>query len=256
MNPNQEPNAPGQPAGPGERVNVADIYPVMPDSNSPVAATDAAAPIRQAAQTEHEKAQDPPKKPKNEGWKSIVSTIMLFLLAPIIALTLTAFAFQSYQVDGQSMEASLQNNDRLIVNKVPRTLSRITHHAYVPNRGDIIVFNQAGLFDAGNGQVKQLIKRVVGLPGEQIEVRDGSITIYNKAHPDGVDPDQLGIYTITAPTTPGDVPLRTLGKDEIFVSGDNRGNSEDSRYFGPINADRIVGKLSFRIFPLSKAEKF
>ncbi len=200
-------------------------------------------------------SQPLPKKHRFESWKSIVSTILFFILALVIALSITAFTFQSYQVDGQSMETALQDRDRLIVDKIPRTWSRITRHAYIPKRGDIIIFNQSGLFNAGGNQEKQLIKRVIGLPGERVVVKDGQITIYNKQHTDGYNPDKTGKYIIAAPSTPGSVDLTLLAGD-IFVCGDNRTNSEDSRYFGPVNVNNIVGKLSFRILPIKKAQGF
>lgn len=257
MEPNQPQNVPPNPSGGGQKVNVNSVYPASPAAEDVLRAQVAAQGYHgQNSPAAVEDQSSAPKKTRREGLRSVLSTIALFLLAPLIALSLTAFAFQSYQVDGQSMETTLQNNDRLIVNKIPRTISRITHHAYIPHRGDIIVFNQAGLYDAGGNQEKQLIKRVIALPGEGIKVEDGQVTVYNKQHPNGFNPDQAGIYTIAAKETPGDVPLKTLGPNELFVSGDNRGNSEDSRYFGPINASRIVGKLTVRIFPLNNVQKF
>jgi len=193
--------------------------------------------------------------PKGESWRSVFGTVLLFLLAPIIAICIAAFALQSYQVDGQSMETTLQNHDRLIVDKVPRTWARLTHHAYIPKRGDIIVFNQAGLFDANGLAEKQLIKRVIGLPGDHVVINNGYITIYNAQHPEGFNPDTTGSYRIAAKTTPDNVDL-TLKAGQIFVCGDNRTNSEDSRFFGPVNADQIVGQLVLRIIPLSKSERF
>lgn len=198
----------------------------------------------------------PPKHKKSgESWRSVFGTVLIFLLAPLIAICIAAFCLQSYQVDGQSMETTLQNRDRLIVNKIPRTWARITGHNYIPKRGDIIVFNQAGLFDANGLAEKQLIKRVIGLPGDHIVVKDGSITIYNAQHPSGFNPDKTVGYHITATTTPGNVDI-TLKSGQIFVCGDNRPNSEDSRYFGPINSNQIVGQLLVRIVPVDKAERF
>ena len=188
------------------------------------------------------------------GWRSVLSTVLLFALAPITALAIAAFVIQSYQVDGQSMETTLQNNDRLIVNKIPRTWARITHHPYVPPRATIIIFNEN--LDLGNGlSEKQLVKRVIGLPGERVVVKDGKFTVYNTQHPEGFNPDLSGKYKITAPTTPGDVDV-TLTNDQLFVSGDNRTNSEDSRYFGPIALSQVVGKLSFRIIPISEIHHY
>lgn len=189
-----------------------------------------------------------------EDTKSVLSTLLLFLLAPLLAIFIAAYVAQSYQVEGQSMETTLQNNDRLIVDKWPRTWARISGHAYVPKRGDIIVFNQSGLSFGSSGS-KQLIKRVVGLPNERVIVKGGNITIYNQRHPSGFDPDKSDGYRLSSQVTPGDVDL-TLKSDEIFVCGDNRANSEDSRYFGPVKLNQVVGKLVFRVLPVSKAQHF
>lgn len=194
---------------------------------------------------------EPPRNSHN--WRGILSTIGLFVSAFIIAILLNTFVIQSYQVDGESMEPTLQNNDRLIVNKVPRSISRVDGHQYVPQRGDIIIFNEDGL--PGFVGTKQLIKRVIGLPGERVVVANGKITIYNQQHPNGFNPDTSDGYHIAAPTTVGNVDL-TLQNNQLFVCGDNRGNSEDSRYFGPINTNQVVAKLMFRILPLDKAKAF
>lgn len=200
-------------------------------------------------------ASSPPQPNLNNGhsWRNVASTVALFVAAFGVAILLNTFVIQSYQVDGQSMEPTLQNNDRLIVNKIPRTISRIDNHQYVPHRGDIIIFNQVGL-PSFIGE-KQLIKRVIGLPGERVVVADGKITVYNPAHPRGFNPDTSDGYTITAPSTVGNVDV-TLQKNELFVCGDNRSNSEDSRYFGPIKTSSVVAKLVLRILPLNQVNKF
>jgi signal peptidase I len=186
-------------------------------------------------------------------FRSLFSTILLFASAFAIAILLNTFVIQSYQVDGESMEHTLQNDDRLIVDKVPRTLSRITGHQYVPKRSDIIIFNEAGL--PGFVGQKQLIKRVIGLPGERVVVDNGRISVYNSEHPNGFDPDDSGKYQTSSPETTGNVDIR-LASDELFVCGDNRPNSEDSRFFGPIKTNQVVAKLVLRIMPLSDARKF
>lgn len=204
------------------------------------------------AAADHKHSATPPSK-AGVVW-SALSSIFVFLVIPvIIAMLLTAFFIQSYQVDGESMETALQDRDRLLVDKVPRTWARITGHKYVPRRGDIIIFNQTGLPDSL--YQKQLIKRVVGLPGDRVVVKNGAITIYNQANPGGFNPDISGKYKIASPQTRGDINV-ALGSNEIFVFGDNRDNSEDSRYFGPVNLDNVVGKLVVRILPLSKTEVF
>lgn len=192
----------------------------------------------------------------SDGWKGVLSTVLILLAAPAVALLLTAFIFQSYEVDGPSMESSLQNRDRLIVWKAPRTLSRITNHPYIPKRGDVIVFVKHGVFEQSGKQEKQLIKRVVGLPGDRVVVADGRITIFNKEHPEGYNPDSGHEFSqyIGALTT-GNVDL-VVPEGEVFACGDNRTNSLDSRSFGTIPSKDIVGKLTVRIFPINSFKSF
>ena len=202
--------------------------------------------------------EDLAKSAKNSGksaWGEFFSTIGILVTALVAALLIIAFVFRSYQVDGPSMENTLHNTDKLIIWKVPRTWSSITRHAYIPNRGDVIVFTESGLGQFGQEDSKQLIKRVIGLPGDRVVVRDGTITIYNKEHPTGFKPDQTLPYGKNIPTTSGSVDV-TLGKTQLFVSGDNRPDSLDSRAFGPIEANQVVGKLVVRVFPIGQAKVF
>lgn len=202
----------------------------------------------------HREAQ-PDLAPAQSGfnWRQWLPTTLILAAALILAFTLKAYIIQPYVVDGQSMETTLQDHDRLLVDKLPQTFAHISGHAYIPNRGDIIVFNQANL--PGYSGPKQLIKRVIGLPGDHVVIKDGQITIFNQDNPKGFNPDTSGDYIVEAPSTTGNTDL-ILGASQIFVCGDNRANSEDSRYFGPIKSSSIVGKLVLRIFPLSSAERF
>jgi signal peptidase I len=254
MNPNQTPqnNNQGQPTQGGTGMPLNDIYPANP---SPTAQQASYLPQNRPDNVNVPEPYASPPTSSHGGWRGVVSTILLLAIAPLIAFGITSYAIQSYQVDGESMETTLQNNDRLIVDKAPRTFARITGHQFIPHRGDIIIFNQANLPDTSFGQSKQLIKRVIGLPGERVVVKDGKITVYNTAHPEGFNPDTATGYKITAPTTTGEVDV-VLKSNQLFVCGDNRPNSEDSRYFGPISANDIVGKLSLRLLPINKAEKF
>ncbi|HEX9153692.1 MAG TPA: signal peptidase I, partial [Candidatus Saccharimonadales bacterium] len=176
-------------------------------------------------------------------------------IAPIIALFLTAFVFQSYQVDGPSMETTLFNGDRLVVLKVPRTWSRITGNAYVPNRGDVIIFHESEMSSFGQDSNKQLIKRVIALPGERIVVKNNKATVYNKANPKGFQPDQTLPYGSVIENTTGDID-KVVEKNHIFVLGDNRDNSLDSRAFGAVNTKDIVGKLILRVWPAGDMKAF
>ncbi len=203
----------------------------------------------------HDVNSTPKKGTRSEEIRNILSTVAVVLIAPILALLLSAFVFQSYQVDGPSMETTLNNNDRLIVWKTPRTWARITHHQYIPERGDVIVFSDPDIGDFGQNPNKQLIKRVIGLPGERVVVKDGKVTVFNKEHPQGFEPDATLPY--------GDVIINTVGNREdtipaghVYVMGDNRDNSLDSRSFGPVDANNIVGKLVLRVLPASDMKRF
>lgn len=196
-----------------------------------------------------------PQKAKGEGIKNILFTIAVLIGAPLFALVLTMFVFQSYRVDGISMETTLQNNDRLIIWKLPETIAKVRNQTHMPKRGEVIVFIKRGLPDE-NGQDKQLIKRVIGLPGDHVVVKDGSITVYNDEHPAGFNPDINQSFSAGINSqTNGNVDV-TVEAGQVFVCGDNRPHSLDSRFFGTVPASDIVGKLSFRIAPLSNTKHF
>lgn len=186
--------------------------------------------------------------------RNIISAVSLFLAAPLFALVLILFVIQSYEVDGPSMQETLHDNDLLIVSKIPKTISRLTGNAFIPPRYDIIIFSKDESFGLG-GQSRQLVKRVIGLPGERVVVNDGTVTVYNAENPDGFNPDENKEYSQTIQTTPGNVDV-TVPEGQLFVMGDNRTNSLDSRSFGPISYEDIVGELSLRLFPLNKAQTF
>jgi signal peptidase I len=95
----------------------------------------------------------------------------------------------------------------------------------------------------------------MALPGERVVVNNNVVTVYNKEHPNGFQPDKTLPYGKVIPDTTGNIDI-TLGKNQIFVCGDNRSNSLDSRSFGPVDLKNVVGKLVFRLLPLSHAEKF
>lgn len=230
---------------------------ILPTQNQPNASPQS--PQGQQPQYERPTVTPPvasaPRK-NHDGLKSIATTILILLLAPLLALLITTFAFQSYEVDGPSMEPTLQTKQRLIIWKVGRTWARITKSEYVPERGQVIVFIKRGLFDFKNSSEKQLIKRVIGLPGERVVVKDGVITIFNDMKPEGFNPDLLFPYGEPDETViEGNVDL-TVEPGHIFVVGDNRDNSLDSRSFGTVPVADIVGTLSSRILPLSDARKF
>ncbi len=198
-----------------------------------------------------------PPSDNKKSRKDLLSTLAVIVAAPLIALTIVAFVFQSYEVEGPSMESTLSNKDRLIVVKIAKTWSKITGHAYVPDRNDIIVFNrqEISIANSGTPSQKQLIKRVIGIPGDRVVIKDGIVTIFNNAYPAGFNPDKVGPQVSAITSTQGEVN-EVVGADQVFVLGDNRGNSLDSRVFGPVSSSDIVGRLAVRILPLDQKKTF
>jgi signal peptidase I len=193
--------------------------------------------------------QQMPKKRKEGGLVSFVATLAVaFVLVQVINM----FFFQSYKVFGSSMFPTLHDGDRLIISKVGKTGARILGKDYEPKRGDIIVFIDPQRDDL------QLIKRVIGLPGERVVVKDGSLTVYNQANPNGFNPDTTGEYTADLPATSGENDV-TVPEKNLFVSGDNRegSNSLDSRNeLGTVPEELVVGTLKVRLFPFDSAKFF
>lgn len=180
---------------------------------------------------------------------AFVASIVLF------ASLINLFIFQSYYVDGTSMEPTLAPNDRLIVNKIPKTWANITNQQYTPQRGDIVVFDSP----LTNLPKEQLIKRVIALPGEKIQIKDGTIIVYNQENSNGFKVDEE--LRLNLGQTSSDLysqRVTTIPEDHIFVVGDNRkpGGSFDSREFGPIETSKLVGELEIRILPMSDAKFF
>ncbi len=158
------------------------------------------------------------------GFREMVETI---LPAVLIALLIHLFLAQATRVEGYSMEPTLFGHQRLVIEKV-------SYHLHPPQRGDIIVIH------VPNYGREMLIKRVIGLPGETIEVANGQVLINGQAL---AEPYLRSV-------TRGDYPPLTVPKDAVFVMGDNRNNSNDSRAFGPISFDNIVGKAWVRYWPV------
>lgn len=177
-----------------------------------------------------------------------------FILTVVIAAALiNNFVFQSYYVDGSSMTPTLENDDRLIIDKIGKTVATVQGQPYIPERGQIVVLDSSLLDQYGRNE--QLIKRVIGLPGDTITIRDGTVTIKNKEHPEGFNVDQ-NLKLAVEPTYSASPIQVTIAEGELYVLGDNRiaNGSFDSRSFGPITSDKIQGHLIARIFPFDRVQ--
>ncbi len=165
--------------------------------------------------------------------KEIMSWIGCFAVAIAAALFIVTFIGQRVQVDGRSMEPTLQDRDNLICDKVSYRFSD-------PERYDIVIIYPDGEKD------KRWIKRIIGLPGEEVRI-DEAGTIYINGEP---LEESYGKEVIEDPGM-AIAPIQ-LGEDEYWVMGDNRNHSSDSRVIGPVPKSRILGKAFVRIFPFNK----
>jgi len=200
----------------------------------------------------------PPEKTVHHALTSFrtIMSIVLFIVGIVVAATLiNQFIFQSYYVDGTSMTPTLQNNDRLIIDKVEKTFTGLRGQHYIPKRGQIVVLDSSLVDQYGHSE--QLIKRVIGLPGETITISGGMVTVKNSQHPEGFNvDDSLGLKL--EPTYANSNVEVKVPDNQVFVLGDNRGagGSFDSRAFGALDSSKIQGRLLARIFPLNKTGFF
>jgi signal peptidase I len=177
--------------------------------------------------------------------RSVVEWVAVIVGALIVALVVKTFLFQAFYIPSESMEPTLETDDRVLVNKLSYDLHDV-------NRGDVIVF-ELPPDKVGPDGIKDLIKRVIGLPGDVIESRDGVVYINDRR----LDEPYLADGVITGdpedPLNPS-IERQTVPEDHVFVLGDNRSNSADSRYAyrGPIPIDTIVGRAFVVVWPLDK----
>jgi signal peptidase I len=182
--------------------------------------------------------------------------IVVFIICVIVGtLLINTFVFRSFSVLGQSMEKTMYTGDRLIVNRIPVTLSQLQNKQYIPERGQVIVFKNPN-FSLGTTD-EFVVKRVIAFPGERVTVKEGVVTVYNSEHPEGFRPDDNNGGEPGSPTS-GDVDT-VVAKETLFVMGDHREGqySCDSRgCMGTIPYYDVVGPVGLRIFPFNAIRSF
>ncbi len=167
----------------------------------------------------------------------LLETVLISLL---IIVPVRYFIIQPFFVKGQSMEPNFHDNDYLIVDE-------LSYRLRAPERGEVIVLKSEVL------QNQFLIKRIVGLPGETIQIQNGRVMIFNAQDPQGFVLDEP--YLAPGEVTDGNEKI-TLGSDQYFVMGDNRRFSYDSRRWGTLTRSDIVGRAWIRLWPISSAQIF
>ena len=187
------------------------------------------------------------EKTKSKFIWDVFDIAEIFIVCTAIIVVMFSLVLRMTQVSGVSMQDTLQDKEYLLVSKL----------FYTPERGDIVVVHDPNKASFGGDYGKPLVKRVIGLPGDTIAVNDGNIYINGKilsnedyikaSGSNAADPYKYSYYN---------GQKWTVGENEVFVMGDNRSNSGDSRIFGPVDIRCVVGKALVRVYPVSKFSFF
>jgi signal peptidase I len=195
--------------------------------DEPIEATDAVAPA----------SGERRKRRKRSSRRNTIEWIIVIAGALLVAFVIKTFLIQAFYIPTGSMEPTLKVGDRVLVNKLSYDLHDV-------HRGDIVVFERPD--NAGPGDTEDLIKRVVALPGETVEARDGRVYVDGERLEEPyLEPGMETPDFAVGRAGPVEVP-----EGHVFVLGDNRGNSSASNVFGPIEEDLIVGRAFIRVWPI------
>ncbi|MEZ4180094.1 MAG: signal peptidase I [Candidatus Doudnabacteria bacterium] len=161
----------------------------------------------------------------------------IVIVAFVLMIGFRIFVAEPFVVSGSSMVPNFHNKEYLVVDKISYRFSE-------PQRGDVVIFKYP------KDTSQYFIKRIIGLPGEKVQVNNGSVVVYNDAHPDGVTINEPYLKSNSSTFGPNDVVA--LGTDEYYVLGDNRLASSDSRVWGILPKHDIIGQAFLRVLPLSE----
>jgi signal peptidase I len=167
--------------------------------------------------------------------RALLDWAVVIIVALLVAFLVRTFVLAHFVVDGTSMFSTLHDDDRVFVNK-------LSYRLHDPNRGDVVVLHQ----DSGVSE-RDLIKRVIALPGETIEVQNCQVIIDGQA----LEEPYLDPEVVTPGNCGGDLAPVLVPEEHVFVMGDNRGGSQDSRALGPIEEEELVGRAFVVFWPQS-----
>jgi signal peptidase I len=170
---------------------------------------------------------------QNGPVRNAIEWVAIIAIALLVAVVIKQFLVQAFYIPSESMKNTLNVGDRVLVNKLSYRLHDV-------HRGDIVVFKRPPA-ESGEPAIKDLIKRVIGLPGDTIEEREGAVYINDHKLDEPYVPDG-------AATT--NLPRQQVPPGQYFVMGDNRTNSKDARVFGTIPKSLLVGRAFVRVWPL------
>lgn len=173
-------------------------------------------------------------------FRNVWETSKVFLVSLAIIVPIRAYIVQPFFVRGASMAPAFRDGEYILIDELSYDV-----HLRPLQRGDVVVFR----YPLDHSQY--YIKRIIGLPGERVRIAGGQVTIVNEHFPRGVSLDELS-YLPQSETTDGKIDVQ-LRSDEVFILGDNRSHSSDSRSWGPLPTDLIVGRAWVRAFPFLRA---
>jgi len=174
-------------------------------------------------------------------FSSVLEVLEVALVAVVSVFLIRTFLVQPFLVSGESMSPNFSNGDYLLVDE-------LTYKFRTPERGEVMVFKYP------KDERTYFIKRIIGLPGEKIQVKDDKVTVFSDQNKDGLVLNES--YLPRGVVTNGNGELITLGKNEYFVLGDNRSASFDSRTWGVLTAKEIIGLARFRLWPVENIRAF
>lgn len=169
----------------------------------------------------------------------LTEIVRFSLIAILIVIPIRMFVAQPFIVSGASMDNTFHTGEYLIIDQ-------ISYYFDQPKRGEVVIFRYP------RDPSKFFIKRVIGIPGDTINITDSTVTITNEAHPEGFVLDEPYIKSMR----PGADITEVLGEREYFVMGDNRDQSSDSRTWGVLSEGYIVGRAFLRLFPPGELDYF
>jgi signal peptidase I len=174
------------------------------------------------------------RRRRHSSTRNTLEWVAVIVGAVVVALLIKTFVVQAFRIPSDSMVPTLIQGDRVLVNK-------LSYEAHDLNRGDVVVFSRPPGLPAGPGEPEDLIKRVIGLPGDELVTRDGDVYVNDRVLNEPYLPEGTASYGLDQPITVPD--------DQVFVMGDNRENSTDSRVFGPIESDTVIGRAFMVMWP-------
>jgi len=182
------------------------------------------------------------KSPNREEVLSFFwEVVKIVVISLVIIIPVRYYLFQPFFVKGASMEPTFNDGDYVLIDE-------ISYSFRDPQRGEVMIFRSP------QDHSQFFIKRVVGLPGEQIQIKDNGVFIYNKQNPEGITLDETE-YLDPNTQTLGNLRIN-IDDNEYFVLGDNRLHSSDSRLWGGVNRSLITGRVLLRAWPFNKIAKF